>query len=464
MLRNKTAIASIAAAVTAAVAPLAHSATLSQSYYTVQISTVGTFATSTTLTVSAANPTVSVPAGDFLRFGISDVVTNNPDPYQNNAFDQANQGNGNNALPATLGLASIGYTITSSDVAGTVLPAVVGGSGSSASTATFYGGNSVTFASKTTGDVIGGNVGTAFSVFAGNGTQDLTTSGGLANVGFDNGSTPYTFQRLSYHSIGTANATVTITPTMRVDQTQYYTLADGGSINPTTGNPVSPTTQTNLFGLGDTVNALPALTVNIIGTPTPTPTATTVISLAATAPTPANQTTNRGTITVTQGQGGAVGTSNTLDFTSMTTPVGTNNFTGIQSGFVTANGFLAGQTEAYGFSLLDNGGTPTTAALNDLVTFLNGNASGGTAVLRTGALTPAQAFVFRGLPAADQIAFITTGTPGASPEFLGFDVSGFTADGTFTITSLTAVPEPASIAGLALGVGGLLASRRKRVA
>lgn len=103
-----------AAAVASAIfARHAGAVTLTQYYYDVSIySDAGLTKLVSSVVISQSNPVVNLPIGDYLSFGISDVVTNNPNPA---AGDTSGKPGNNQPQPANLGLASVGYEVSSSD-------------------------------------------------------------------------------------------------------------------------------------------------------------------------------------------------------------------------------------------------------------------------------------------------------------------------------------------------------------
>ena len=78
------------------------------------------------ISISNTSPTVFVPLGDYFEFGISMVVTGNPNSTAGDAWDLANQARGNPAQPSNLGLASAGMFVASTDSMGTLLAPVEG--------------------------------------------------------------------------------------------------------------------------------------------------------------------------------------------------------------------------------------------------------------------------------------------------------------------------------------------------
>jgi autotransporter-associated beta strand protein len=78
------------------------------------------------ISISNTSPTVFVPLGDYFEFGISMVVTGNPNSTAGDAWDLANQARGNPAQPSNLGLASAGMFVASTDSTAAMLAPVEG--------------------------------------------------------------------------------------------------------------------------------------------------------------------------------------------------------------------------------------------------------------------------------------------------------------------------------------------------
>ncbi len=194
-------------------------------------------------------------------------------------------------------------------------------------------------------------------------------------------------------------------------------------------------------------DALESLSLTSAGTSTPTPTATSIISLTTSAPTAFGS--QVGTLALT-GRGN--GSYN----------VATASFTATNTGYVAVTGFNPGtDREVYGLRVLEAGAVPSAADLATIVADIN--ATGGTTDTDgTGTVTAAlvTAPFTTEFPGAD-ILLTTTGTTSTTP-FLGFNVAAATGlTGVLTVTSVAAVPEPASLAVLGLGVAGLLGGRRR---
>jgi autotransporter-associated beta strand protein len=76
------------------------------------------------ISISNTSPTVFVPLGDYFEFGISMVVTGNPNSTAGDAWDLANQARGNPAQPSNLGLASASMFVASTDSTAAILAPV----------------------------------------------------------------------------------------------------------------------------------------------------------------------------------------------------------------------------------------------------------------------------------------------------------------------------------------------------
>jgi hypothetical protein len=126
------------------------------------------------------------------------------------------------------------------------------------------------------------------------------------------------------------------------------------------------------------------------------------------------------------------------------------------TGYSSVTGFNpTNDIEIYGLDATGTGSLATLIA--NLNTALQISNPGAIAEAPTGSAAP--------LLAGDNIElqFDAGVVPGSSsPAILAYDLSNYTANGTWTFTSLTVIPEPTSIGALLLGGAGLLGRRRRR--
>jgi len=138
--------------------------------------------------------------------------------------------------------------------------------------------------------------------------------------------------------------------------------------------------------------------------------------------------------------------------------------TKVTLGSPAAIGYVAitgGPAPAYALALDVNGLPATQAQLNTIVNDINASNSGITAEVETQTGGPFGSTFAPGIIISDSLA-------GASP-FFSFDFQNNSTDttdpdsalGPVTVTSIAAVPEPATAAGVILGAAGLLLGRRK---
>lgn len=266
--------------------------TLNQYYFDVSVySDPGLTNLVSSVVINQAAPVVSVPVGDYLSFGISDVLTNNSNPA---AGDTSGRPGHNPAQPAYLGISDLEYIVASSDTSASYLaPNLTAGIRGTllSGQVDYYSTAKVQVSSvmpnDDPGDIVpastaAGNIGLNFQIFAGANPQvNAGSSTGIATLtaftpttgstaSFAN-STPL-FDYLSYQ--GTSDGTVTLTPATYFD---YWVNTSIGS-----GTTVS-TYAAEGFGsqAGDTIVPLPALTVNVFDAPPPTHA---IIALTANAP------------------------------------------------------------------------------------------------------------------------------------------------------------------------------------
>jgi autotransporter-associated beta strand protein len=179
----------------------------------------GEFATNSSFTSGAENvpvsnvfPTVYVPVGDYFEFGVSAVVTNNPNSTAGDAWDLANQAKGNPAQPANLGIGTINYVVGSTDTNAAFLAPVEDGSrGTNEYFSTAVLPNSGLALLSDPGDVQGGNgsVGINQPIFQGAFQVNPDTATGVAQLALMSGSTATAsqatpvFVQLAYQALNT---------------------------------------------------------------------------------------------------------------------------------------------------------------------------------------------------------------------------------------------------------------------
>jgi autotransporter-associated beta strand protein len=215
--------------------------------------------------VSAANPTVVVPVGSYFRFGVSTIITGNPNSTAGDAWDLANQAQGNPAQPANLGLGSIEYQVGSTDTNATKLAPVLGlqmspGVNDYYSTANVPGPAVL----PDPGDVMQGNgwvgltseisytvISAAVNVNTADGIAQLAYFGGAsatpaqASIGFD---------QLAYHAV--SSGLVGLQAQVDANNTYYIHANTPGTVGGS-----DATYQQDLINGYASVNALPVLAV-----------------------------------------------------------------------------------------------------------------------------------------------------------------------------------------------------------
>jgi autotransporter-associated beta strand protein len=158
------------------------------------------------------SPTVFVPVGDYFEFGVATVITGNLNSTAGDAWDLANQAQGNPAQPTRLGLASVEYSVGSTDTNASKLAPVENGprGGMNDYWSTSVLPNSTPIMIVDPGDVQPGNgqVGITYPIFQGGFSADVDTSSGVATLALFAGSsatvsqaTPF-FTQLAYQAVG----------------------------------------------------------------------------------------------------------------------------------------------------------------------------------------------------------------------------------------------------------------------
>jgi hypothetical protein len=460
----------------------AYAATLTSYYANGIISTVPANGTGTSkivigvnatvVDISGANPTITVPAGDYIQYGVAAVVTNNINPDGGIGTATGPASGASIVQPTNLGLADIGYrvlNVSANNLTAALLAptqgaaristpgefntsAVLGGKGkvTGAAFASNYAvnTNAGSFGTSDLGDTEAnvGTVGNTFQIFQGNPSATGETTGAQipltafapttpsgSPVANPNGAT-LAFDSLGYKAI--AGGTVTLQPAVDPTATQYWVNSARGS------STVVPSGYAAVyFSSTDTINPLPILTVKI----TQVVTGHKIVNLEASAD--ANYAPNLPPkLTVTGGSGSYTVQQKT----------GIN----LATATVEANGFNpATDTEIYALDVLVNGAQATPAQLATLMTEIAAF-SGGLPAGLTQSLTLAN----DPFPANYNLFLTAAGAiTGTGDNFLGFDLSSANdANLTgYTVGAVAVVPEPMSLGLLALGGVGILARRRR---
>jgi hypothetical protein len=250
----------------------------------------------TQVSLSPTAPTVTVPLGDYLSYGIAAVLTNNINPQAGVATSDG-QG-GTIVQPTNLGIANIGYRVNNvspDDLNGSLLQPVLNGArqtpGEFFSTAVI-GGKGIgstppsgypTPLLSDLGDVEpnSGTVASTFQIFQSStdgivspnptGMEILqefaSATGGAANAAT-------AFDSLGYQALGTG--VVELYPAIDPTATQYFAETAAGSAS------VTASYRATYFSSSDTINPLPALTV-VIGPSVPEPASIGLLGIAAMA-------------------------------------------------------------------------------------------------------------------------------------------------------------------------------------
>jgi hypothetical protein len=273
----------------------------------------------------------------------------------------------------------------------------------------------------------------------------------VAKMSYGGGAAAEVYNSLRFKANGSTGQTSTFTLTPNSSAMQYVVLnqpaSNTGGSSPT-NVPATFKNQTFISGT-DTLSPMPVLNL-VIGTPTTggstggTTGTNKIISLATTATTG----------TAPNGYGNAaLGTLNPVNGS----PVSVNISGGAAVGFV--NDTVG--SPVYALKVLVNGATPTSSALVQICADINANDSG------VGIAKPMSTSTWASLFPGYDILIPKTGV--GDPAFQ-FDFSSTASDGTdsdtalgaVTVTSIAAVPEPATAAGVVLGAAGLLLGRRKK--
>jgi len=388
-------------------------------------------ATGTPVTISGG--AVNIPANDFFEFGVDVTVTGNVNPG-NAAYDSNVGGH----QPANLGVSGFGFNFN--DSTPSVLTPFQNATGVTRVTIASI------FSTTGAGDVntTTGSIGADGAYLSGGNNTNVTDPGPnntntpLLTVGVGGSQI---FTHLVFKAVAASGST-TITPFLAPGGTAIVVEKTAGSASSAPG--YGSTTA------GFTTTNLPALTINVGSTGGGGGTTGTnkIISLTAN---PSTGTAPNGYGTVSLGTLSPVNGS----------PVGINfSSGGVAVGYVTDT---VG-SPVYALKVAIGGTTlaPSDSRLSAIVADINASDNGiVTAKLMTSSTHYGSLF-----PGYDIL--ITTATSGSDPAFQ-FDFSSTPSDGTdsdtalgaVTVTSIAAVPEPATAAGVILGAAGLLLGRRK---
>ncbi len=425
--------------------------------------------TPTQITPNASGPTtITVPLGQYLSISINALLTG--DANGDSGKSEVTTKGGTVVEPGSLGLSGLGIRIpvSANDATGSILQPVNNG-GAYTSFNSVPGFNSyATLNTVTTtpggpaapswqksspGDVEAnsGSVGANNQIFGGNSAPNSNAAEISELQQFSASSAAYGnstefFQGLVYQGLSTG--VVTLSPFADSTATQYWTVltpASGlkkGVYQTATGY------QPSYFGTSDSIQSLPVLVIDVVGTGTGTGSSShAILSLTAAAPT-ANYGTSSGTLAVT-GSNGKYTLAQITGLSDVTN-------------YVEATGWNpATDEEIYGLDVLVNGNAANATQLATLINAINGDSSGdGASAGVSASTTPVGGF-----PSSYNL-FLTYAGGGTNPDFLGVDLSS-TNDSNlvgYSFSEVAAVPEPMTIGLLAVGGVGLMARRNRRKA
>jgi hypothetical protein len=393
------------------------------------------------VTGTAANPILTVTAGDQINLGLDATVAANPNAAAALTYNTSGSKSGDQ--PANLGLANFGFGATDNNPTSASMDLT----------------NGVTFDppinQETPGVVVNGGVGNVADAIAGGflAATVATNSSDKASLGYGANPGPseiFDGLNIDANAVGTAIFTPNLGGAGNQAVVSYVSGGTSTASKPVYGNTT----------LAD-ANATAAGILTVIVIPTSTGGGHAIVSLV------------NGATSDTTGNYGSILSSSNATF-SPSQPVANDiNVVGSTTAgynvgsahLTTASGVTSnvdttftvtptGGTEVYALKLLVQGVTPTSAQLSQIVSDINGSELTDGLV----ASTPISG-AFSGEFPGYSILLTADATAGTSN--LGFDFTQETSVAGVTVTDVAAVPEPATVGGLILGAAGLLLGRRK---
>ena len=493
----------------------------------VQISTTSNFAagTVTTVTINPTAPAVTMTSGEYLRMGISAVVTNNngtgiQNSVSGSAWDNQNVADGAEPAPKLLGLDALAYQVASSDVSATYLQPRLGayigtissgdsvyqssGTLNSHVTTPLYG--AATTSTGTIDDTAApGDVGvisypqiSPISIGYAAGTVDTQGAGGqqeeagegVPSVGAFSGSTDTVADATSvigtliYKAVGN-NVAVTLTPSNITAGDNYWTVGSEGTTVPTGHTPSGynpgigsdPSYTSVIFNSvgGNTATAMAPLVITIgtLGPSGPIITLTSTNTQSLTVLGDSGTTTpgaHMGKFTPTSGGTNVLHVSGSNGSYVSATVTNIDNGVGDSGDDLQISGFNpSNDNEVIALELLNNGSTPTAAQLTTIAGDID-SANTGVTAMTAAQEASSDPGVYALFPNYDIFLTFSSSILNAlssGTNNLGINFAGY-SDATNSVSNVTVidigvVPEPGSMLGvLALGGLGMFAQRRRR--
>lgn len=406
-----------------------------------------------TLVVNGNSITVS--PGATVTFGVQVLVSDpNSTVAYHGVYDSTPTSGAHHFIqPANLGLASFGYGFSTSDATNAPLDVS-------------------NVALDLTGTLFGGSTGTGTEInvpgnvdigtITGNGLAgnvSPTTAAAAAPLGYGGGTAAELFNTLQVDLSATASGTYTITPNTQDGYFAYVAYNSGG-----TTSTLKPSYKNVTVTTTDTLTVLPALTI-VVQASTSSVSVHPIISLVA------------GSGNVQTNYGSGVGTLALTGVGHGSYNVATANFAETQTGSVSVTGFNpVTDEEIYALKLSNGSGailnnsTNQAGILTNVMNDINGQNGNATPTLAQGTIVASLVTgVFSSLFPGYDILLTVNGFSATSGAELGFDFSSdpgevYAPDQGLSVTSVAAVPEPATAAGIVLGAAGLLLGRRRNKA